>query len=90
MRRRSLLGLFTRNSRRGSERERRETAAKVGAGIRAAALAALFLGVRHYKANTATAMLAQLLAVLRDVTIEEGPKRNALLAAKVRQRSASA
>ena len=81
----SLLGLFARSSR--SEREHRahkETAAKVGAGVLgAAALAALFLGVRHYQGRS----LAQLLAILRDVTIDEEPKRLALIGASPEDRA---
>jgi hypothetical protein len=85
MRRRSLLGLFARSSRSESEHTaRKETAAKVGAGmLGAAALAALFLGVRHYRSNTATS----LLAILRDVTIDEEAKRKALLAASPEDRA---
>jgi hypothetical protein len=79
MGRRSLLGLFARSSRSESEHTaRKETAARVGAGVLgAAALAALFLGVRHYQGRS----LASLLAILRDVTIDEETKRKALLAA---------
>jgi len=81
----SILGLFARSSR--SEREHRahkETAAKVGAGVLgAAALAALFLGVRHYRSNTSTS----LLAILRDVTVGEEPKRLALIGASPKDRA---
>ena len=57
---------------------------KVGAGILgAAALAALFLGVRHYQGRS----LAQLLAILRDVTIDEETKRTALIGASPKDRA---
>ena len=82
----SLLGLFARSSRseQSELRARKETATKVGAGILgAAALAALFLGVRHYQGRS----LAQLLAILRDVTIDEETKRKALIGASPKDRA---
>ena len=82
----SLLGLFARSSRseQSELRARKETATKVGAGILgAAALAALFLGVRHYQGRS----LAQLLAILRDVTIDEETKRTALIGASPKDRA---
>ena len=81
----SLLGLFARSSRSESEHTaRKETAARVGAGVLgAAALAALFLGVRHYQGRS----LVSLLAILRDVTIDEETKRKALLAASPEDRA---